>query len=45
MPSRNFIAREKSMPGFKTSKERGGIGRVGGREMQEGKDTGTYVYV
>ena len=25
--------------------ERGGIGRVGGREMQEGRDMGTYVYV
>ena len=24
---------------------RGGIGRVGGREMQEGRDMGTYVYV
>ena len=23
----------------------GGIGRVGGREMQEGRDMGTYVYV
>ena len=25
--------------------QRGGIGRVGGREMQEGRDMGTYVYV
>ena len=25
--------------------ERGGIGRVGGREIQEGRDMGTYVYV
>ena len=25
--------------------ESGGIGRVGGREMQEGRDMGTYVYV
>ena len=24
---------------------RGGIGRVGGRETQEGRDMGTYVYV
>ena len=24
---------------------RSGIGRVGGREMQEGRDMGTYVYV
>ena len=24
---------------------RGGIGRVEGRETQEGRDTGTYVYV
>ena len=24
---------------------RGGMGRVGGREMQEGRDMGTYVYV
>ena len=25
--------------------KRSGIGRVGGREMQEGRDMGTYVYV
>ena len=25
--------------------ERGGIGRAGGRERQEGGDMGTYVYV
>ena len=24
---------------------RGGMGRVGGREVQEGRDMGTYVYV
>ena len=26
------------------STQRGGIGRVGGREMQEGGDMGIYVY-
>ena len=29
---------------FVTTK-RGGIGRVGGRETQEGRDMGIYVYV
>ena len=31
--------------GFYSIKQRGGIGRVGGREMQKGRDMGTYVYV
>ena len=34
----------RSAPCFVTN-WRGGIGRVGGREMQEGGDMGTYVYV
>ena len=34
----------RSARGFVTTK-RGGIGRVGGRETQEGRDMGTYVYI
>ena len=28
-----------------TLQKRGGLGGVGGREMQEGRDMGIYVYV
>ncbi len=51
LPNVRYIASGKqphrtgiSAPGFVTA-WRGGIGRVGGRELQEGRDMGTYVYV
>ena len=43
-------AKQNGLRKLKESKEGlghlvGGIKRVGGREMQEGRDMGTYVYV